>query len=198
MKKFYIIALLSLFFALALKAQENHISPEKIDGNSLIKKLLNERYQFNKALIKQVKTTVQSPQPKSFLKSDSFVISFSGRDYVINNRQVVEIKGILLSKTALAAIAAKLALLDDYQIKCSESVNAEYKKDERNLQYIKKIDRQYFSYLKQITTITADIAHSVSKPNASITIEMAMDKVRVPLLNISNNQSSEVLLAKAR
>lgn len=198
MKNIYFLALLIFIFSVTLKAQETPFAFEKINGSNFVKYLFNERYQFNKSLVKHSGKLAQLPQAKSLLLNGKGIIVFDGYDYLIDNKQVVEIKGIFLSKNTLAAISSKLSKLDDYQMKCSESVNAEYKKDQRNLHYIKNIDRQYFSYLKQISSLTADIAQKVRKPNASVTIEMAMDRVIIPALSINNNKNPEILFAKAR
>ncbi len=198
MKNIYFIALLSIFSINYLLAQESSLNSEKIDGSNLIEQLHSDRYQFNKRLIKHEADLTRLPVSQSILKSGKFTITFAGRDYVINNKQVVAISGIKLSKTALAAITNKLSLLDHLQKNCSETVNAEYKKDRRNLQYIKNLDRQYFSSLKQISSITGDISRELRKPNASITIELAMDKVNVPQMFTNSSIRQEVLFAETK
>ncbi|WP_316808273.1 hypothetical protein [Pedobacter agri] len=198
MKNIYFIALLSIFSVNHLLAQESLLNSEKIDGNNLIEQLHNDRYQFNKKLIKHKGNLTQLPASQSILRSGKYTVTFAGRDYIIYNKQVVEISGIKLSKTALAAITNKLSLLDHLQKNCSETVNAEYKKNKRNLQYIKNIDRQYFSCLKQISSITGDISREVRKPNASVTIELAMDKVNVPQMFTNSLVNQEVLLAEIK
>jgi len=137
---------------------------EKINGNRLIEMLFKERYDFNKNLIRHSGYIAPLPQTRLIFKENHSVITFNGHDYILNNGQIVEVKGIQLSKTALAAITERITFLDRFQKNCSESVNAEYNKAKRDLRYIKTIDRQYFSTLKQLSSITANIAKKTQMP----------------------------------
>ncbi|RDC55146.1 hypothetical protein DU508_18520 [Pedobacter chinensis] len=165
---------------------------EKIDGNQIIEVLFKERYLFNKNLIRHSNRIAQLPQTRFILKGNQSVITFDGHDYLFNNGQIVEIKGVQLSKAALTAITERITLLDRIQKDCSESVNAEYNRENRDLQYIKAIDRQYFSALKQLSSITANIAAKARKPNASITIEMAMAQINIPDVSVNHNKENEL------
>lgn len=160
-------------------AGDNDVQTDSVDGDKLIKDLANDRYLFNKSLISHTNETMPLPEPQSIIGTQS-TITFGGYEYVILNKQVIEVKGIMLSKTALTLLSDKLNLLDRFQKQCANKVNAEYAQENRNLQYIKTLDRQYFSALNQFADITEDIAQLSKRPKASITIEMALRKIETP------------------
>ncbi|WP_231424768.1 hypothetical protein [Pedobacter sp. Leaf250] len=190
MKNIYIFAILILSFIHRADAQENIAT---IDGNKYVKQLADQRYQFNKSLIKR--SRIQLPEAKSIFASGSTLV-FDGHAYVLKNNEVVEIKGFLLSKTTLSAITNKLLMLDAFQKSCAEDVNSTYNKSTRDLQYVKNKDRQYFSALKQILSLTASISDQYQKPNASVTIEMAMNKIETPTGDSKDNGLQTIALAK--
>jgi len=191
MKNIFIIAILLSSFLYRADAQNIN---QAIDGNQYVKQLAEQRYEFNKSLIKRLH--IPLPVAKSIFSSNSLV-AFDGHTYVLKNNEVVEIKGFLLSKKVLAAITSKLLMLDAYQKNCAEDVNMAYNDSGRDLQYVKNKDRQFFAALKQILSVTAAISDQYQKPNASVTIEMAMNKIKVQGLS-SQQDSQNIAFAKAK
>ena len=191
MKNIFIIAILLSSFIYHADAQNIN---QAIDGNQYVKQLADQRYQFNKSLIKRLH--IPLPLAKSIFNSNSLV-AFDGHTYVLKNNEVVEIKGFLLSKKALEAITNKLLMLDAYQKNCAENVNRSYSESGRDLQYVKNKDRQFFATLKQILSVTASISDQYQKPNASVTIEMAMNKIKVQELS-AEQDSQNIAFAKAK
>jgi len=191
MKNIFIIAILLSSFLYRADAQNIN---QAIDGNQYVKQLAEQRYEFNKSLIKRLH--IPLPVAKSIFSSNSLV-AFDGHTYVLKNNEVVEIKGFLLSKKVLAAITSKLLMLDAYQKNCAEDVNMAYSDSGRDLQYVKNKDRQFFAALKQILSVTAAISDQYQKPNASVTIEMAMNKIKVQGLS-SQQDSQNIAFAKAK
>jgi hypothetical protein len=158
----------------------------RVDGDLLIEALLAQRFNFNKALIKDgFDPKKQLPKAISIINSaPTGTISFSGFDYSIRGNKVVGVKGIKLSPSALVTITEKVVKLDQIQQFCSAQVNLAYKQENRDLNAIKTLDRHYFAALKAIKSVTFNIAKLAKKPNTSITIEMSVGKIKLPDIKV--------------
>ncbi|QPH40193.1 hypothetical protein [Pedobacter endophyticus] len=174
---------------------EEYVQMEGIDGDKIIKDLANNRYLYNKSLISHTKQPLELPKPQSIIDAQA-TINFGGYDYVIVNKKVTQVKGLVLSTATLALLSDKLNLLDRFQHRCADRVNAEYAQPNRNLQYIKTLDRQYFSALNQFTEITQHIAQLSKKRNASITIELALRKIEGPSNDVFLANNRQVMVAE--
>jgi hypothetical protein len=61
----------------------------------------------------------------------------------------------------------------------------EYKRETRNLNEIKALDRQYFAALRAFKLVTSNIADLASKSNASLDIEIAVAKIKLPDIKVT-------------
>lgn len=177
MKNIFIIAMLFSLHLVAFAQDGSNVN--RINGNECIKHLLFDRFQYNKSLIKHSTKEHHIPKSKSVLENNSMIV-FSGYEYVIRNHQIVEIKGIIMSDSTLALVSEKLILIDKLQKECSEIANKELGRKDKNLQYIKAVDRQFFAALNQLSSITSSIAKIARKPNVSAAIQMAAKQINVP------------------
>jgi hypothetical protein len=159
---------------------------ERVDGDKLIETLFAQRFNFNKTLIKYgFDPKKQLPKSISIINSaPTSTISFNGFDYLIKQNKVVAVKGIKLSPSALVVITEKVVKLDQIQQYCSAQVNLAYQQRNRDLNTIKELDRQYFTTLRTIKLVTSNIAGLAKKPNASVSIEMSVAKIKLPDLKV--------------
>lgn len=192
MKYIYLIAISFFCSIYCADAQERS---SIIDGDQFVTRLADQRYHFNKSLIKHSPTKLPTP---TLIFASAPSLSFDGHTYILKNNQIVEIKGFLLSKSALEAINNKLLTLDVFQKECAESSNGAYGKASRDLQFVKNKDRQYFASLKQILSITSTIAKQYQKPNASVTIEMAMNSIELPKVDRNDAEVQNMAIAKIK
>ncbi|WP_426329184.1 hypothetical protein [Pedobacter sp. R-06] len=180
-----------LFICISCKSNKNlvvvHtidtiISEQIKDGNKLIDSLLADRFSYNKALIEDgFNSKKQLPKPTTIINNTPFkTISFNGLNYLVKDGKVVDIKGLNLSISALFIITEKLANLDQIQQYCCEKANLEYQQENRDMNAIKTLDRQYFAALNTLKNITSSIATEAKKRNASILIEMLLAKIKLP------------------
>ncbi|KRT13759.1 hypothetical protein ASU31_22660 [Pedobacter ginsenosidimutans] len=155
---------------------------ERIDGNQLIDSLLTDRFSYNKALIKDgFNSKKQLPKPTAIINNTPLkTISFNGLNYLVKDGKVVDIKGLKLSASALSIITEKLANLDQIQQYCCEKSNLEYQQENRDINTIKTLDRQYFAALNTLKHVTSSIATEARKRNASILLEMSLAKIKLP------------------
>jgi len=157
-------------------------SEEKVDGDQLIETLILQRFNFNKALIKNgFDPNKEFPKSLSIVNSSpTRTISFNGFDYLIRKNKVIDVKNIRLSESALATITAKIVALDLMQQYCSIQANLAYRNEKRDLNNIKTLDRHYFAALRAFKIVTSNIANLASKSNASVAIETAVAKIKMP------------------
>jgi len=184
------IALTSLS-SQTLSAQEIQI--HTVDGDALMKKLLSQRYEFNKALIKNgASELVNLPKSEAiFNRKHLTTVHFNGLDYVVKDNNIVAVKGLNLSAGCLAAITEKLLLLDRTQMYYTEKSNQQYAFSNRDLVYIKTLDRNYFSTLMLLENITTKVAGLVNKDNASLAIETTLSKSKV--INLPGDDSKTII-----
>ncbi|TCD10513.1 hypothetical protein EZ449_09200 [Pedobacter frigidisoli] len=160
---------------------ETFDSFEKVNGDKLIKELLLQRFEFNKNIIKAGFTDGMAlPKPKSIMnRSDLTSITFGKLVYLVKDSRILGVRGVPLTSTALNAINSRITKLDKVQQYCAEKTNTEYIKPNRDIQYIKTLDRQYFSSLKTILLITSNISSLSKKPNPSVSIEMSVASIKL-------------------
>jgi hypothetical protein len=161
-------------------------SLEKVDGDQLIETLILQRFNFNKALIKDgFDPQKQFPKAISIINSSvAGIVSFNGFDYFVKQNRVIGVNGIGLSPSALATITEQMFKLDQMQQYCCVQANLEYKRETRNLNEIKALDRQYFAALRAFKLVTSNIADLASKSSASLDIEIAVAKIKLPDIKI--------------
>jgi hypothetical protein len=159
---------------------------EKLDGDQLIETLLLQRFNFNKELIKNgFDPKKEMPKAISILNSSpASIISFCGFDYLVKQNKVMGVNGIQLSASALATITEKIVNLDQIQQYCCMQANLVYKRENRDLNEIKALDRQYFAALKAFRLVTSNIADHANRSNASLAIETAVAKIKMPDVKI--------------
>ena len=152
------------------------------DGNQLIDSLLADRFSYNKALIENgFNSKKQLPKPTAIINNTPFkTMSFNGLTYLVKDDKVVDIKGLKLCSSALSIITEMLANLDQIQQYCCEKSNLEHQQKNRDMNAIKMLDRHYFAALNALKNITSSIATEARKPNASISIEMSLAKIKLP------------------
>jgi len=159
---------------------------EKVDGDQLIETLILQRFNFNKAVIKNgFDPKKETPKAISIINnSPTSIISFSGFDYLVKQNKVISVNGIQLSPAALATITDKVVKLDQMQQYCCAQANLVYKREKRDLNTIKTLDRQYFAALRAFRLITSNIAGLANKSDASLAIETAVAKTKLPDIKI--------------
>ncbi|KQM78142.1 hypothetical protein ASE74_15680 [Pedobacter sp. Leaf216] len=159
---------------------------EKVDGDQLIETLILQRFNFNKSIIKNgFDAKIESPKITSIINNGpASIVSFSGFDYLVKKNKVIGVNGIELSPSALATITEKVVKLDQMQQYCCAQANLANKREKRDLNTIKTLDRQYFAALRAIRLITENIADLATKSNASFAIETAVAKTRIPDIKI--------------
>lgn len=172
------VSIILLTAWLALASFYSNAQSAMIDGDKLIEQLIETRYHFNKQLIKG--NPVPVPQTVSILRRGASTMSFNGWEYSIQNNRIVNVKGVLLTASALMAINERIGLLDRVQYSCSEQSNLAYTSPSRDLEYVKMLDRHYFSALNSLKSFMATIASKARKPQASILIEMSLAKMELP------------------
>ena len=193
---FFNALLIALFSITVVKAQIVTDTTVNINGNQLILNLINQRYQYNKSLVKHSEKLKKLPDPVAIFSNYGSLITFDGYQYVCAGKRIVEIKGILLSRTALSSLNEKLALMDNFQKSCAESVNLEYAKKNPDLQYIKSKDRQYFSMLNQLKQAFRIVAKNVGYSNASNRIENGMNQIKLPRQYLNRKAAKETSIAE--
>ena len=190
-----ILQLFSMFLlgilTLSTFAQESFQPADGLIGKAIISRLADQRFSFNKELIR-TRSLDRSKLPVAeciFNKAGVYTISFDKISFVFNNGILEEIKGLKLSRQALVIVASKLSFLDNYQYQCSMIANREYLALDRNLNKIAKIDRQFFSSLKILSSTIKDIANLGAK-GTEINFELQLAKMPEPNLDrtILHNQ----------
>jgi hypothetical protein len=182
------VSIILLTTWLALASFYSNAQSAMIDGDKLIEQLIETRYHFNKQLIKG--ETGPFPPTVSILRREACTISFKGREYIIQNNRIVNVKGVLLTANALLAINERIGLLDRVQYACSEQSNLAYTSPSRDLEYVKTLDRHFFTDLNTIKSFTATIDSKARKPQASILIEMSLAKMELPKEWLEEDQTA--------
>lgn len=183
-----IVSILSMTLALPVSSavaqlnETSQVSIKNIDAKKLITKLRDQRYHFNKSLIKNKSFQLaQLPKAEYIFKDiTEAVIQFNDVTYQISNGKVVKVNDFEFSEEALANITEKLLYLDEIQHACTENANREYGLTYRSLRKIQQIDRDFFSSLSILTVTLKDINRYVDNRNANSSIHLKLKKMRSP------------------
>lgn len=168
--------------SIAQPNQNPQVSIENIDAKELIIKLRDQRYHFNKSLIKN-KSFKLTQLPKAeyiFKNRTEAIIHFNDVTYQVSKGRVVRVNNFEFSQEALNNITEKLLYLDEIQHACSENANSEYGLTYRSLRKIQQIDRDFFSSLSILTVTLKDINRFVDDRNANSSIHLKLKKMRSP------------------
>jgi len=183
MRTTYALLFIFLFTkSINLKAQSNLLAA---DSYVSIQKLADTRTNFNKSLIKSrtIKTAIL-PKPKYiFNQKGSHTINIEGLNFIVQDKIIVGIQELVLSKAALNMINERLMVLDKMQFAYCERSNQEYLSGEKNTSLAFNNDRQFFSVLKNIKNTISEVnKFSKDKQNAA-SIELSLAKWKQPKIN---------------
>ena len=180
----------------AVNYQKPVASIAKINGDNLVENLLFDRNEFVKKIAKS-SNLANLPKAK-FIFDTAYqtVISFSGLDFVIENNEVVAIKGLTLSREILSQITEKLVFLDRVQFYYSEKSNMNYLNPNSDIQEIKFLDKQFATSIKILNTTLKDIASFTKSENPSQSVEANISKMREP--NIDKSIEKQTIESFAR
>ncbi|NTD99789.1 hypothetical protein G6M26_28215 [Agrobacterium tumefaciens] len=183
MRTTYALLLITLLsFSVNLKAQSNLSG---INSYVSIQKLADTRTNFNKSLIKS-RTIKKATLPQSkyiFNQAGSHTINVEGLNFIVQDKTILAIQEIVLSKAALNMINERLLVLDKMQFAYSERSNQEYLGGEINTSIAFNNDRQFFSVLKNIKNTISEI-NKFSKDNQNLgSIELSLSKWKQPKID---------------
>jgi len=177
--KLALLLILSLSVSLYVKAQNEVITT---DANITIKNLVENRINFNKTLIK-LRGIQPADLPKSqyiFNQSGTHIINFENLNFSVENRKIVSIAEIPLSKAALHIINERLIVLDKMQYAYSESSNLEYLSGVKDRRVAFNNDRQFFSVLKSLKSTITEISTLAKGDDQKASVENALAKWKQP------------------
>ncbi|MFW0717128.1 hypothetical protein [Pedobacter sp. N23S346] len=178
--KFALLLISSLSISTYVNAQNNLVTIA--DANVNIKKLVDARINFNKTLIKSREIqTLNLPKSKYiFNQAGSHTVDIEGLSFKIENKKIVAIADIPLSKVALNIINERLMVLDKMQFAYSESSNFEYLSGEKDRRVAFNNDRHFFSVLKSLKSTIAEINDLVKSNIDQVSIENELAKWKQP------------------
>lgn len=173
---------------------------EKVNGNELIEKLVEQKREFNKA--RNGATFIKLnrlPNPEYiFNRKKLTTINFDGVDYLVQDNQVIAVKGLNLSESALAKITAKFAFLDQVQYAYAEKANQEYLYANGDQQNIRIMDKSFLLSLRILSTTVGDIAAFVKKPYASQSMEANLVKMPQPNIDMAQKRIPQAIVGLAK
>ncbi|MFD2286519.1 hypothetical protein GJU39_01150 [Pedobacter petrophilus] len=177
--KLALLLISSLSVSLYVKAQNNLITN---DANITIKNLVENRIGFNKTLIKSREIQIANlPKPQYiFNQPGSHTVNFENLNFSIENKKIVSIAEIPLSKAALNIINERLIVLDKMQYAYSESSNLEYLSGEKDRRVAFNNDRQFFSVLKSLKSTITEISTLAKADDQKASVENALAKWKQP------------------
>ena len=185
MRTTYALLLIFLFTtSINLKAQRN-LSVASSNSYVSIQKLADTRINFNKSLIKSrtIKTAIL-PQPKYiFNQKGSHMINIEGLNFIVQDKTIVGIQEVILSKAALNMINERLMVLDKMQFAYCERSNQEYLAGEKNTSLAFNNDRQFFSVLKNIKNTISEINKFSKDDQNAASIELSLAKWKQPKID---------------
>jgi len=180
--KLALLLISSLSISTYVNAQNKSVAT---DGSTTIEHLVDARINFNKTLIKSREIQkLNLPESKYiFNQSGSHTVDIEGLSFKIENKSIVGIADIPLSKAALNIINERLMVLDKMQFAYSEGSNLEYISCEKDRRVAFNNDRQFFSVLKSLKSIIAEI-NALAKGNEDkMSIENAVAKWKQPAID---------------
>jgi len=185
MRTTYALLLIFLFTtSINLKAQRN-LSVASSNSYVSIQKLADTRINFNKSLIKSrtIKTAIL-PQPKYiFNQKGSHMINIEGLNFIVQDKTIVGIQEVILSKATLNMINERLMVLDKMQFAYCERSNQEYLAGEKNTSLAFNNDRQFFSVLKNIKNTISEINKFSKDDQNAASIELSLTKWKQPKID---------------
>lgn len=156
------LVLLTLFFAFPLQLLAQS---DQIDGDQLIKDLMEQRYRYNMSIINGAEIDV--PSVNSLIEQPNCSITFAGNVFLIKNNCIIAVKGFDLSAAAIEKINARFVLLDKIQKMCCEKSGLACSAKKRSLNEMKALDRQYFATLKSLKYFFSFLSDKIKSPKAS-------------------------------
>ena len=180
--KLALLLISSLSISTYVNAQNKSVTT---DGSTTIEHLVDARMNFNKTLIKSREIQkLNLPESKYiFNQSGSHTVDIEGLSFKIENKSIVGIADIPLSKAALNIINERLMVLDKMQFAYSEGSNLEYISCEKDRRVAFNNDRQFFSVLKSLKSTIAEINELAKGNEGKMSIENAVAKWKQPAID---------------
>lgn len=180
--KLALLLISSLSISTYVNAQNKSVTT---DGSTTIEHLVDARINFNKTLIKSREIQkLNLPESKYiFNQSGSHTVDIEGLSFKIENKSIVGIADIPLSKAALNIINERLMVLDKMQFAYSEGSNLEYISCEKDRRVAFNNDRQFFSVLKSLKSTIAEINALAKGNEGKMSIENAVAKWKQPAID---------------
>lgn len=180
--KLALLLISSLSISTYVNAQNKSVTT---DGSTTIEHLVDARINFNKTLIKSREIQkLNLPESKYiFNQSGSHTVDIEGLSFKIENKSIVGIADIPLSKAALNIINERLMVLDKMQFAYSEGSNLEYISCEKDRRVAFNNDRQFFSVLKSLKSTIAEINELAKGNEGKMAIENAVAKWKQPAID---------------
>lgn len=180
--KLALLLISSLSISTYVNAQNKSVTT---DGSTTIEHLVDARINFNKTLIKSREIQkLNLPESKYiFNQSGSHTVDIEGLSFKIENKCIVGIADIPLSKAALNIINERLMVLDKMQFAYSEGSNLEYISCEKDRRVAFNNDRQFFSVLKSLKSTIAEINELANGNEGKMSIENAVVKWKQPAID---------------
>ncbi|MDY0906269.1 hypothetical protein [Pedobacter sp. CFBP9032] len=180
--KLALLLISSLSISTYVNAQNRSVTT---DGSTTIEHLVDARINFNKTLIKSREIQkLNLPESKYiFNHSGSHTVDIEGLSFKIENKSIVGIADIPLSKAALNIINERLMVLDKMQFAYSEGSNLEYISCEKDRRVAFNNDRQFFSVLKSLKSTIAEINELANGNEGKMSIENAVVKWKQPAID---------------
>lgn len=180
--KLALLLISSLSISTYVNAQNKSVTT---DGSTTIEHLVDARINFNKTLIKSREIQkLNLPESKYiFNQSGSHTVDIEGLSFKIENKSIVGIADIPLSKAALNIINERLMVLDKMQFAYSEGSNLEYISCEKDRRVAFNNDRQFFSVLKSLKSTIAEINELAKGNEGKMSIENAVAKWKQPAID---------------
>ena len=180
--KLALLLISSLSISTYVNAQNKSVTT---DGSTTIEHLVDARINFNKTLIKSREIQkLNLPESKYiFNQSGSHTVDIESLSFKIENKSIVGIADIPLSKAALNIINERLMVLDKMQFAYSEGSNLEYISCEKDRRVAFNNDRQFFSVLKSLKSTIAEINELAKGNEGKMSIENAVAKWKQPAID---------------
>lgn len=147
-----------------------------------IQSLVEARIDFNKTLIKSREISkAKLPKPQYIFNQLTLCnVSFEGLNFSMENRRIVAINEIPLSRSALNIINERLMVLDKMQYAYSEGSNHEYLAGQKNSHVAFNNDRQFFAVLKSLKATLEEIGKMTKEDNNSLVMERNLANWKQP------------------
>ncbi|WP_157263355.1 hypothetical protein [Pedobacter sp. R20-19] len=111
------------------------------------------------------------------------MINIEGLNFIVQDKTIVGIQEVILSKAALNMINERLMVLDKMQFAYCERSNQEYLAGEKNTSLAFNNDRQFFSVLKNIKNTISEINKFSKDDQNAASIELSLTKWKQPKID---------------